>query len=195
MNLTRTTDPVNEPLTAALVEEKMGFGSGFDANIVANLITEATTQVEDDTRLSLITQEWTMTLDRFPCNMREWIWIPRGPVQSIDSFTYVDSSGGSSTLVENTDFRVSTEGTVTRLTPIGDWPVDVADSDDFADAITIVYTAGFGANASDIPAWVKGAMYLQVASDYNNGCLDTSQAYNKKIRKKKDLRDYHTLNR
>lgn len=193
MNLTRTTDPVNEPLTSALVEEKMGFGSGFDSNIIANLITEATTQVEDDTRLSLITQVWTMSLDRWPkC---EAIWVPRGPVQSIDSFTYINTAGAPITLVENTDFRVSTVGNCTRLTPVNDWPSDITDPDDYKDAITIVFTAGFGADATSIPAWIKGAMYLQIASDYNNGCLDTSVPYNKKIAKKKDYRDYNNLNR
>ena len=195
MNLTRTTDPAAEILTSALVEEKMAFSSGFDSNIVANLITEATTRLEDDTRLSFINQVWTMTLDHWPKNYNEIIYIPRGPVSSIDSFTYTDGSGNSQTLTEDTHFRVSTVGNCTRLTAIGDWPVDVADVDDYADAITIVYTAGFGASASDIPAWVKGALYLLIASDYSNGCLDTSESYNKKIAKKKDLKDYWTLNR
>lgn len=193
MNLYRSTDPAAAALTSALVEEKLSFQSGFDANIVTSLIEEATYQVEEDTRLSLITQEWTLTLDKWP--MREFIYIPRGPVQSIDSVKYINSSGQLITLVEDVDYRVSIRGDYTRVIPINDWPVDIADFDDYNDAVQVVYTTGYGDAHTDLPEWAKGAMYLNIVMEYNNGKLDTTETYNRKIRKHKDLKDYTILNR
>lgn len=195
MNLYRSTDPAADPLTSALVEEKLSFQSGFDSNIVTSLIKEAAYQVEEDTRLSLITQTWTLKLDRFP--KREDIYLPMGPVQSVTSVKYINTSGAEITLVADTDYRVSvnSKAKMNRVIPISGWPVDVADVDDYTDAVEVVYVTGYGNAASDVPEWAKGAMYLNIVMEYNNGQLDTTPAYNRKIRKHKDFKDYSLLNK
>lgn len=192
MKIYRSTDPASDPVTSALVEERLALESGFDSNVIAELIEEATTQLEYDTGLSVMQQTWTLTLDKFPS--RDTIWLPRGPLDTtadgIESFTYTDTSGGSNTLVENTDFRKSVAGNQTRLVPISNWPVDVADADEYPDPIKIVYDTG----ASAAKGWQITAILTRIHYMYTLGQVDSMKAYWSAIKKHKDYTDYRSLN-
>lgn len=196
MKVYRSTEPTSNPVTRTLVEERLALGADFDQNVIDELIEEATTHLEYDTGISVMRQTWTMTLDKWPS--RECIHLPKGPLDEttaadgMESFTYTDTSGGSNTLVENTDFRVSTAGNYTTIVPIGSggWPVGLADASDYPDPIKIVYDTG---NASAY-GWQITAILIRIHYTYTLGQVDSMPAYWSVVRKQKDYTDYRSLN-
>lgn len=194
MKVYRSTEPSSNPVTSAVVEERLALGSGFDSNVITELIEEATTQLEYDTGISVMRQTWTLTLDKWPAG--ESIHLPKGPLDEatgadgVDSFTYTDTSGGSNTLVENTDFRVSTAGNHTTIVPIGNWPNDVADASDYPDPIKIVYDTGNTAAYG----WQNTAILTRIHYMYSLGQVDSMAAYWSVVKKHKDYTDYRMLN-
>ncbi len=172
MNIERTASPVNSAVTDALVEQQLFLDSGESPLLVANAIASATDFVERDTDRSLITQTWTMTLDQFPINRGETIYIPKGKIQSITSLAYIDGDGAPQTLDENTDFTVTSIGTENRVIPIGGWP---STSTDLNDVVTLVWISGYGDDDTDIPGWAKRAVLLKVQEAYDR--TDVQEAY------------------
>ena len=71
-------------------------GSIDDAS-VTQWIAAATRKVEADTERALLTQTWTLTLDRFP-SWRAPIDVPRPPLQAVTQITYYNSSNQAATL-------------------------------------------------------------------------------------------------
>lgn len=172
MNLERTTEPVLNPVTDALVEQQLYLDSGESPLVVANAIQSATDFVELDTDRSLITQSWTMTLDSFPNNSGT-IYIPKGKIQSITSLKYIDSDDAEQTLVLDTDFTVTTIGTENRVLPIDGWPDT---STDLHDVVTLVWVSGYGDADTDVPAWAQRAILLKVQEAYDR--TEVTDAYN-----------------
>ena len=194
MIIYRSTDPASDPITRAIAEERLALGADFDQNVIDNLISEATTQVELDTNISVMQQEWTLALQNWP--RAETIHLPKGPLDEstgngISSFTYTDGSGATQTLIEDTDFRVSAVGDKIRLTPIGNgWPVDVADREDYPDPIKIVYDTG----KSTADGWQISAVLIRIHYLYTLGQIDSDKAYQSIIKKHKDYTNYYVLN-
>src|SRR5215213_8970067 len=50
---------------------------------ITNWIKAATTQVENDTGIKLLTQTWDLVANRFPAE--DWLTLPWGPLQSVTS--------------------------------------------------------------------------------------------------------------
>lgn len=145
-------------------------GTAKDAYITS-LIKSARIMCEKYAGLSFITQERRIKLDTFPLN-GEPIKVPYGPLQTIDSFTYLNDDGTTTTMVENTDFAVDEHSGICRLFAIGldgevdSWPTDVRK---YPQAVTIEYTAGYDAAYNEpLPELVKQAILLQVASMFEN---------------------------
>ncbi len=183
MNLERTTDPVLNPVTDALVEQQLFLGSGESPLVISNAIKSATDFVERDTDRSLITQTWTMTLDRFP--VRETIFIPKGKIQSITSLKYLDVDDAEQTLTEGTHFTVTTVGTENRILPIGSWPDT---STDLHDVVTLVWVSGYGLLDTDIPAWAQRAILLKCQEAYDR--TDVQDSYEATIAASKLFFEY-----
>lgn len=105
-------------------------------------------------------------MDYFPSNKR-YIEIPYGPVQSIDSFTYIHDDGSTVTLIENTDFIVDYDSGICRIYPIDDagdidlWPTDVKKR---PNAVVIEYTAGYDDVTNPLPEQAKQAILMQLAA-------------------------------
>lgn len=186
--LNRTTNPTTEPVTSAEVEEKLAFGSGWNAATLAISIPAARQSVEADTERSLINQTWTLKLDKFPSG--DTIYLPKGPFSSITSFGYVDTDGDSQTLSVTTDYTIESNGDVAKIRPVSSgWPSDV--SSDIDGSITIVYVAGYGSLASDIPEWAKEAIFARITRNYSNGVIDTSHVYEDMTVPNKIIFDYN----
>lgn len=153
MNLKVTTQPASEPVTEAELEESLTLTSGWDNTSVSRKQIASRRQVELDTDRSLITQTLTMKLDNWP--EKEDIVLFRGPVQSVTSVKYQNTSDVQTTLVEDTDYTVAINGDEARITPISSWPSLYATK---KDVIEVIYVAGYGDNASDVPADLKEAI-------------------------------------
>ena len=107
-----------------------------------------------------ITQEWRLTLDNFP--NRDYILIPRPPLQSIETFTYKDKDGDTHNFE---DYEVDTDSEPGRvyLSPNKEWPtVDLFPKA----AVTIEFKAGYGDDADNIPEEKMQAMRLLLGEWY-----------------------------
>lgn len=187
-------EPTSEPVSLQEAKEKLYLTDTDRDTTVQRLIKVARMQCEKDAGLSFITQTRVLNLDAFPSD-NSAVQIPFGPVISMSGtdssnnnlgISYVDDDGGTQTLTLNTDYYLDSHSAIPRLSPVDTWPTDV---DDRIHAITITYTAGFGA-ASSVPMEAKEAILFQVASMHENpdgsqegicpaaqSCLDSIRVY------------------
>lgn len=163
--------PDYEPVSLAEAKTHLEYiGTSKDAYITS-LIKTARRLCENYSGLSFITQERRVKLDTFPL-YGEPIKVPYGPVQSIDSFTYLNDDGTTTTMVSGTDYTADLHSGYCQLWALGldgevdTWPTDVRK---FPQAVTIEYTAGYDATINEpLPEMVKQAILLQVASMFEN---------------------------
>lgn len=149
MSLTLSTAPSFEPITAEeAIRHLRGEGALESERETATLlVTAAREQLELETHRAYMKQTWTLKLHRWWGSRA--LEIPRPPLLSVDSITYIDSDGNSQTL------STSVYTVVTRHfeSPFGsvflardqEWP-DLR-GDDNAHEITITFTAGYSSSA------------------------------------------------
>ena len=189
-----TVEPAVEPVTLAEMKDQLRIDGTDDDAFLTDSITEARQEIEDLTGLSLITQSWQLTIDRWPNGREPWwdgtvqahintlsgvnrsLEIPRYPLQSITSVTTYDEAGNGTVENVSTTFDVDTQQMPGRLTlkSGASWPTALRDTN----AIEIVYVSGYGLAAADVPAPIRGAIRRVVAYMYQHrgdGC-DTGDA-------------------
>ena len=134
----RLSGPAAEAISLVEAKEACRIDSGDEDAFLARAIKAARELVEgpDGAGLALAASEWQLRLDQLPAE----IWIPMGPVISIDAITYRDAAGTMQTLAPaRYQWR---KGTLeSRIKPAhGDaWPT-VRDQ---YDAVQANFTAGF----------------------------------------------------
>lgn len=160
--LVRTSDPATEPLSLGDAKEHLRVDYTDDDDLISGLVTAARQHVEETTARALITQTWTLKLDSFP---PDTILLPRPPLQSVTSITYLDSDGNSQTLSSDL-YDVHTGDVPGRVTRgyNDTWPLTRG----IPNAVTVTFVAGYGAAAADVPAPIVHAMKLWVADAYRN---------------------------
>lgn len=187
INWAISSAPAVEPVTTAEAQNSLRSPVGYNDDEFNMMISSARQQAEKDLDRALITQEVTMTLDYFPA--KETIHLIKAPVQSITSFSYIDTSGSSQALVAGTDYRFTNTGDKARIIPISGWP---SVSTDRKGAITIVYDAGYGDAATDVPSDIRMAVLLHVDWQYSKGHI-TLDNYKHQISLSKNYFDW-TIN-
>jgi len=156
--------------------------------VIAALIRAARSQAEKHTGASIITQTWRVTFPDFPVNYYmtdyaggisdygppivgdsgAWFNLPRGPVQSIVSITYLDASGNTQTL--DPSVYVLEQSTLWDRVSLkwGQfWPIIPRQ----ANAVTITLVCGYGASASAVgeaEQSLKSALLLRIEDLYRN---------------------------
>lgn len=116
------------------------------------------------TRRQFLTATWDWKLHAFPCE--RFLEIPKPPLLTVVSVSYLDTSGVSQTLVANTDYKVSApsgprcaRGRISLK--YGEaWPTTYHE----LEAVTIRFTCGYGATADAVPAMLVQAMLLDAAT-------------------------------
>lgn len=146
MNPKRTTTPT-EPVT--LDEAKLHLrvdGSDEDALITA-LIAAAREACEDRIDGTVPVTGWRLTLDAFPGAIK----LLRGPVSSVQSVKYLDTTGVEQTL-SPLDYLVDTASTPGYIVPAYGkaWP----ETRDQINAVEVEYTAGSAAAPHALKAWM-----------------------------------------
>lgn len=172
-SIKRTTDAATEPITTAEAKTHLREDGSAQDTYIDTLIKTARQQCETFQRRSYITQTWTMKLPGFPTSYRPDNWFTTGnddfaihlpfpPAISVTSITYLDTDGTSQTLATSV-YQLDTYSEPGRiyLKHNQSWP----STRDIDEAVTVVYTAGYGA-ASDVPATIKHAMKLLVGWMY-----------------------------
>lgn len=171
--LTVRTPPQSEPVTTAEAKTHARIDHSDEDSLIDALVTAARQRVEEYLQRALIDTEFTMTLDDFGPQIAWWprsflaadIRLPRSPVQSVDEIRYIDDSGVQQTLAQS-KYRVDTSSLVARVTPsyAETWPT----TRPITNAVEIDFTAGYGANAADVPEPIRQAIKVLVSTWYDH---------------------------
>ena len=183
----RTTDPTVEPVSNTEFEAEVVISEGWDSDRVTDKIKAAREQVETDTDQSFITQSWTLTLDKWP--KYNVIHLPKGPVQSITSISYLDADGDSQVLVITDDFTLANNAADATISPVESWPTTLTTR---REVITIVFVTGYGDTAASVPAWAKEAVKAKATEMYTLGVIDTTRIYDQLTTTHKLYFDYES---
>lgn len=132
-----------------------------DDALIDTLIKSARMAAENELERSLITQTWERTLDEFPDAIR----LDYSPIISVSSIQYLDWYGVSQTL-SSSGYKVDAKSEPGWVVPAYGyvWPLTLED----INAVTVTYTAGYGASASAVPEPIKTWIKLMVAHYYEN---------------------------
>jgi len=125
-------------------------------------IVAAREWAENFTGRAFLTQTWDLKLDRFP----SWgIELPKPPLQSITSITYIDTDGVTQTLgvsLYTTSRPVGPYAMPGYVVPAYQqtWPSTRA----VPDAVTVRFVCGYGTGAQTVPQSIRLAMKLQIGT-------------------------------
>ena len=142
---------------------------------LTSLITAARQYCEGYQKRSYITQTFEMAMPYFPHEIE----IPKGNLQSIDSITYKNSAGVTTTLSAD-EYVVSTRGILGKIVPAYGkvFPSFIPFP---LDAIIITFTCGYG-TAEDAPETVKQALKLMISHWFTHRIpLDQAMSNTKEV--------------
>lgn len=164
-SLKQTSGPGAEPITLAEAKAHLRISGTDENDLITALIQAAREMAETYTKRQLITATYTAKYKDFP-DLEGSIQIPRTPLQSVSSITYVDNQGSTQTL--STDvyevLEDDTEAYVV-LKPLQSWPEVQAER---KQAVTVTFVAGYGNAGSDVPAAARSAMLMLIGHLFEN---------------------------
>jgi uncharacterized phiE125 gp8 family phage protein len=140
-------------------------GTSAEDDLLNAIIYAGIEHVENLTGRKLLTQTWEYYLDYFPED--DSFLLPFGNLQSVTSIKYKDSDATETTLTENTDYLVETngEGIGRIVLPYGvSWPSFTAWP---SKPITIKFVCGW-TTAASVPYSIKAALKLIASDLYEN---------------------------
>lgn len=169
MGLTLVTGPSTEPVTLAEAKAHCRVAISDDDGLIAGYILAARVHLETETRRAFLTQtydatydyEWPVIWDRCTSTYRPQITIPKPPLQSVTSVSYVDDAGASQTLAAN-QYRVSANGIEGLIEPAYNvsWPTV---REQMA-CVTVRFVCGY----TSFPEPLRQAMLLLIGHWYEN---------------------------
>lgn len=159
MGLTLKVAPSAEPITLAEAKLHCKVDDTADDDLITALIVAARQQAEHRTGRALVSQQWELTLDRFPVDSLD---LPKPKLVSVQSVKYLDEDGVLQTLA-GTEYQVVTDELVGRILPTygKSWPSCRVQPG----SVAIAYTCGYGA-AADVPASIKSWIKMAVGTMY-----------------------------
>lgn len=134
-----------------------------DDDLLNDYIETAREYVEGITRRAILTQTWDYYLDDFPSE--DYFYLPFGNLQSVTHIKYTDSDGDETTMTEDTDYIVETngEGYGRIVLPYGEsWPSFTAYT---SHPIVIRFVCGW---TEGVPSRIKTAIKMLVAQMYES---------------------------
>lgn len=182
-----TTQPAVEPVTVSEAKLFMRVDSSADDTLIGDLITCARQLAEEYTRRKFINTGITLTMDSLPhYSSGQWwdgvregsmsalygtdtiIRLPFPPTVSVTSLTTYGLDNSAS-VFSSSNYRVDTTGARIYLNDNAQWPVNLRNYN----AVEVVYIAGYGATAADVPASIRQAIKSTVAAMYEDRtCMD-----------------------
>lgn len=139
MNWYVSTLPCAEPVSLDEMKLHLRIDGTDEDTLITSLIQAARSYCEDYQARAYISQTLTLKLNDFP--VTDSIRLPRPPLVSVDSITYVDNNGATQT-VSSSVYTVDTvsEPGYVYLSYNQNWPYDVRL---IPNAVTITYKAGY----------------------------------------------------
>lgn len=158
----RTAEPATTPFDVSELQSFLridGLADTYEQALLELLIKAAVGVCENYCRIALIQQTWQAKLDGF-CDE---IVLPRPPLISVASITYIDTNGTQQTL-DSSVYQVDTFSRPGRINLAygQSWP----STRDQRQAVTITWTAGYGAAATAVPENLKNGLKLLCGSWY-----------------------------
>lgn len=159
------TAPALEPVTTAEAKLHLRVDGSDEDALIGSLVSAARDYAERYTRRAFVSQVWRMYMDFFPsCR---WFYLPRSPLISVNAITYKDENGAVQTLAASAYVADSAQEVPARVALAegeDDWP----ETFDEIQAVTVEFTAGYGAAASAVPESIKAAIKLLVGHWFEN---------------------------
>lgn len=158
------TAPTVEPVTIAEAGLHCRIDCDLENALLSSLIAAARQHIEAYTGRALVTQTWELRAQYFP----DAFELPRAPVQSITSVSYVDIAGVTQTLPGDQYTLIADIGPHAqpgRMVPayLATWPACRGYEDD----VRVRYVAGYG-NGQAVPQPIRAAMLLLIGHLYEN---------------------------
>jgi uncharacterized phiE125 gp8 family phage protein len=125
------------------------------------LIDAAVAYLEEDVRISLLTQTRRIWYDGIPCDGT--FLLDRGPVASITSVKLYDTADAATTL-SSTVYQLDAVSQPARLVARSGQSWNSSTSLRSVNAVAIEYVAGFGSSGSSVPSPLKQAVLLLAGS-------------------------------
>ena len=156
-----TTAPAIEPVTVAEAKTQLRIDGSDEDTLIGNYITVARQTLEVLMRRAFITQTITLSYDSFPTEMR----LPRPPAIAVTSISYIDTDGASQTWSSS---NYTLDSQIEPASVVLAYDKSFPSIRTQANAVTVVYTAGYGTATTDVPESIRLAIRLLVGSYYEN---------------------------
>ena len=163
MGLKIVTQPAAEPVTLAETKLHLRVDHNDEDGLINSLIKLARQDVERMCNLALITQTWDWSMDAWPDRLFS---IPLWPLQNVTSIRWKNLAGTETTIdAGNYIVDASSRPGRVSLNAAYSWPTDELYP---LAAVTIQFTAGFGADGASVPERYRQAILLLVGHYYEN---------------------------
>jgi uncharacterized phiE125 gp8 family phage protein len=160
--LTRSVAPTVEPVSLALAKQHLRVDHNDENELIAEYIASATAWVESYLERSLLRQTWQLVFDGFPCD-GENIEMRRPPTLDLLTFTYYDVNDDEQDVdVDSFTTMFNVDCGLIGLNAGYAWPV----VSDRPGPVRISYRAGYGTDASSVPADIRRAVRTMVEHQY-----------------------------
>ncbi|HRN83393.1 MAG TPA: head-tail connector protein [Hyphomicrobium sp.] len=167
MALTLTGAPAVEPVTVSAAKAHLRIDGNAEDILIASLIVTSRLHVEAALGLSLIKQQWRLTLDKWPeprWSKGRAVRFPIRPIRSVAEVR-VRGADGTPAVLAPQSYLLDQDALTPRLVPRdGSWPAPGVP----AGGIEIDVEAGMGEEADDVPEPIRHAILLLVAHWYEH---------------------------
>lgn len=160
-------------LTTAEAKAALRVSHTDDDTLIDSLVAAASAYLdgwEGALRRALVNQSWRIAVET--CDRNGRLWAPLSPVSAATAVQYYAPGADTLTTATLSDFRLikAPDWAYLEPKPGFSWP----SVDDRPDALQAVFTCGYGAEASAIPATIRHAAKLLVGHFYENREESTS---------------------
>ena len=170
MSLSLVTAPTVEPVSLAEAKLHLRVTVADDDALISGLIPAARDYCETVTHRAIPLQTWDDKRDGFPDD--GVIWLPKAPLVSVTSVTYVDPNGvtqtWSSTLY-TVDAPVGPKARAGCVVP--NYSLSFPSTRDVINAVTIRFVAGYAA----VPSMIAACLKEHVRAHYGRGADDRAE--------------------
>jgi uncharacterized phiE125 gp8 family phage protein len=160
MRYSIVTAPATEPVSIAECKSHLRVEHTADDAYIAGLQLCARSHIEKSHDYAMVTQAWKAMLEQWPCG--NYIQLPIGPVASVTSVKYWDSTGTEQTM-SSADYVVEADARRVYLGYAKHWPVATLRP---GFPITVTFVAGSA--VASVPRQVKHSILLLVEHWYRN---------------------------